>query len=124
MIAVDAFSGDAIPLHLLTAECASIYQRRLAPGGLLLLHISNRVLNLQPVAQGLGQALGWKTSLFRSLPDGQTAESAADWVLVTADDGFLSGPAWPWQVSPWTRGAARPILWTDDFASLWHVFNF
>jgi len=124
VIAVDAFSGDAIPLHLLTAECARIYQRRLAPGGLLLLHISNRVLNLQPVAQGLGQALGWKTSLFRSPADGQTAESAADWVLVTADDGFLKRSGLALAVSPWTRGVARPILWTDDFASLWHVFNF
>ncbi|HKB46927.1 MAG TPA: fused MFS/spermidine synthase, partial [Ktedonobacterales bacterium] len=85
MIAVDAFSGDTIPVHLLTAECARIYRRRLAPGGLLLLHISNRVLNLQPVAQGLAQSLGWKAALFGSLADGDTGESAADWVLATAD---------------------------------------
>ncbi len=46
LIALDAFSGDSIPMHLLTAECADIYRRRLAPGGVLALHISNRVLNL------------------------------------------------------------------------------
>jgi spermidine synthase len=48
LIAVDAFSSDAIPMHLLTAEAADIYRQRLADGGLLLFHISNRTLNLDP----------------------------------------------------------------------------
>jgi hypothetical protein len=124
MIAVDAFSGDTIPVHLLTAECARIYQRRLAPGGLLLLHISNRMLNLQPVAQGLAQTLGWKAALFRSLADGDTGESAADWVLTTADTDFLKRTGLARAVTPWTQGGAKPIAWTDDFASLWHVLDF
>ena len=58
LIAVDAFSSDSIPMHLLTAECADIYRRRLAPGGVLALHISNRVLNLDPVARGMAQLSG------------------------------------------------------------------
>jgi hypothetical protein len=123
LIAVDAFSSDAIPVHLLTAECARIYQRRLAPGGLLLLHISNRVLNLQPVAQGLGQTLGWKSALFRSLADAQTGESAADWVLVTGNENFIRSTGLAKAVTPWTTGASS-IVWTDDFASLWHILNF
>lgn len=124
VIAVDAFSSDAIPVHLLTAECANIYQRRLAPGGLLLLHISNRVLNLQPVAQGLAQTLGWTTALFSSLRDAQAGESAADWVLASDNENFLESTGLVEAVTPWTRGAANPITWTDDFASLWHVLNF
>ena len=50
LIVVDAFSSDAIPMHLLTAEAADIYRKRLIPGGLLLFHISNRSLNLEPVS--------------------------------------------------------------------------
>jgi hypothetical protein len=124
VIAVDAFSSDAIPVHLLTAECARIYQRRLAPGGLLLLHISNRVLNLQPPARGLAQSLGWKSVLFVSGPDGETAESASDWVLASADADFVKRSGLAMAVMPWTPGATPPITWTDDFASLWHVLNF
>ena len=62
LIVVDAFSSDAIPMHLLTAEAADIYRKRLAPGGLLLFHISNRSLNLEPVTRGLAQHLNWNAA--------------------------------------------------------------
>jgi spermidine synthase len=116
VIAVDAFSSDAIPVHLLTAECADIYRRRLAPGGLLLLHISNRVLNLEPVARGLAQHLGWKEVVLTSEQNEQTGESRAEWVLITANPDFQR----------WSGEAATvpAITWTDDFASLWHVVRF
>ncbi len=122
LIAVDAFSSDAIPFHLLTAECADLYARRLAPGGLLLLHISNRVLNLQPVARGLAEHLGWKALLFVSGDDRQNGESSSSWVLLTSDAAFLDRSGLSAQAAPWTRRA--PMLWTDDFVSLWHVLNF
>jgi len=77
VIAVDAFSSDAIPLHLLTAECGDIYRRHLAEGGLLLLHISNRSLNLEPVARGLARHLGWTAALLVSRNDAETGENAA-----------------------------------------------
>ena len=63
LIAVDAFSGDAIPMHLLTAECAEIYRQRLAPGGIIALHISNRALNLEPVTRGMARYLGWQARM-------------------------------------------------------------
>src|SRR5262249_49923717 len=88
-IVVDAFSSGAIPAHLLTAECGEIYRRRLAPGGILLLHISNRVLNLEPVARGLALSLGWKTAVFASAQDEQTGESSARWALLTANADFV-----------------------------------
>ena len=59
---MDAFSSDAIPMHLLTAEAADIYRQHLAPGGLLLFHISNRSLNLEPVTRGLAQHLNWNAA--------------------------------------------------------------
>jgi hypothetical protein len=123
VIAVDAFSSDAIPLHLLTAECGDIYRQRLVPGGLLLLHISNRLLNLEPVARGLARHLGWKAATFESGDEIDTGESAATWVLVTNNSEFLLQPGMAQEVS-WTGKNRAPITWTDDFASLWHVLKF
>jgi hypothetical protein len=122
LIAVDAFSSDAIPMHLLTAECAAIYRQRLAPGGLLLLHISNRALNLDPVARGMAQSLGWKAVQFISGDDDQTGESSSRWVLLTANTDFLERTGLGHQLSGWSPSA--PIRWTDDFASLWQVLKF
>jgi hypothetical protein len=123
-IAVDAFLGDAIPIHLLTAECGEVYRRRLAPGGLLLLHISNRALDLQPVARGLARSLGWKAVLFVSGAHEKTGEISSTWVLLTADSEFLKQPAIADRVTPWPDGGRPAITWTDDFASLWQVLKF
>ena len=122
LIAVDAFTSDAIPFHLLTSECADIYRRSLAPGGLLLLHISNRVLNLEPVARGMAQHLGWTPVLFVSGDDSETGESSSKWVLIAGNRELLARSGLEARGAPWTLRA--PILWTDDFVSLWHVLNF
>ncbi len=58
MLAVDAFSSDSIPMHLLTKECVELYRQHLAPDGLLCLHLSNRYLNLNGVARGMAEVLG------------------------------------------------------------------
>jgi hypothetical protein len=123
VIAVDAFSSDAIPLHLLTAECGDIYRRHMAPGGLLLFHISNRSLRLDPVARGLAQHLGWRAVLFVSPTNSETGESQSSWVLVTANSAFLARPEIARAASPWSPDGPAPIIWTDDFASLWHVLR-
>jgi hypothetical protein len=122
LIAVDAFSGDSIPMHLLTAECADIYRGRLAPGGLLALHISNRVLNLDPVARGMARYLGWTAVQIISADDSETGESSSRWVLITSDAGFLERAGLSQRSSGWSSRA--PITWTDDFASLWQVLKF
>jgi hypothetical protein len=122
LIAVDAFSSDSIPMHLLTAECAEIYRRRLAPGGVLALHISNRALDLDPVARGMASYLGWTAVQVNSTDDSATGESAARWVLMTSDQGFLDRAGRARGPSSWS--SSPPIIWTDDFASLWHVLKF
>jgi hypothetical protein len=119
MIVVDAFSSDAIPMHLLTAECADLYRRRLKPGGLLMMHISNRTLNLEPVVRGVAGHLGWPASQFLSngyLPGG---EDGSRWILIAPDADFVKRSNLQALVSGWSD--AEPLLWTDDFASLWHV---
>jgi hypothetical protein len=124
LLAVDAFSSDAIPLHLLTAECGDLYRQHLAPGGLLLFHISNRFLELDPVTRGLASHLGWSAARFVSNGDEATGESSARWVLMTSNTSFLTRPEVERHVSPWTARDPGPILWTDDFASIWHVLKF
>jgi hypothetical protein len=122
LIAVDAFSSDSIPMHLLTAECADIYRRRLKPGGVLALHISNRALNLDPVARGMASFLGWQAVQIISEDDPQTGESSSHWVLLTSNGDFLARVAAGHRFSGWSSRA--PIIWTDDFASLWQVVSF
>ncbi|HEY1757005.1 MAG TPA: fused MFS/spermidine synthase [Bryobacteraceae bacterium] len=117
-IVVDAFSSDAIPMHLLTAECADIYRRHLKPGGILLLHITNRTLDLEPVARGMAEHLGWPAFEMVSQANPETGESVSRWVLIAAKpSALIGGGGW----APLTR---PPLLWTDDFASLWHVLKF
>ena len=119
-IVVDAFSSDSIPLHLLTAECVEyVYLARLKQGGVLLLHITNKTLNLEPVAQGIARHLGWQAKQIISQRDSDTGESASQWVAIAADAlaRFTQNPGW-------TPLASPALIWTDDFASLWQVLKF
>lgn len=124
IIVVDAFSGDTIPIHLLTAECGDLYSRRLKPGGLLLLHVSNNVLRLEPVAQGLARHLGWQSANIVSPNNEDTGETSANWLVVTSDGEFLQRSGLAAQSIRWrTSKPHPPITWTDDFASLWQVLR-
>jgi hypothetical protein len=124
IIAVDAFSSDSIPMHLLTAECADLYRERLSQHGALLLHISNRMLYLNPVARGLAAHLRWKSTLFLSGMDQKTGESNSHWVLLSPDPEFLNKPSVAAEAFGWPINDPPPILWTDDFSSLRHVLRF
>jgi hypothetical protein len=119
MIVVDAFSSDAIPMHLLTAQCADIYRQRLKPGGLLMMHISNRTLNLEPVVRGVAGHLKWTASQFLSNGYAPAGEDGSRWILIAPDGGWVKRAKLQQLVSGWSD--APPLLWTDDFASLWHV---
>ena len=127
LIAVDAFSGDAIPMHLLTAECAEIYRQRLAPGGILALHISNRALDLEPVTRGLARSLGWQTRMVlvaKDLLDEDKGESNSRWVLVTERRETFAQSKIRDTILGWSTSTDPVITWTDDFASLWPILKF
>ena len=123
IIAVDAFSSDSIPVHLLTAEFADICRERLRDDGLLLFHISNRSLNLEPVVRALGEHLGWMSVLFINAQDDKTGEDGARWVLLTQNAEFLAQENIVHAGMGWTLNSPGPILWTDDFSSLWQLFK-
>ncbi len=128
LIAVDAFSGDAIPMHLLTAECGRIYQQRLAPGGILALHISNRSLNLEPVTRGLAKSLGWQARMIVVAPelldDNRYGESGSRWVLLTEKAETFQNSKIRDTLIGWSTSRQPIITWTDDFASLWPILRF
>ena len=123
MLVVDAFSSDAIPVHLLTVEAADIYRKHLLPGGLLLFHISNRSLNLEPVTRGLGQHLNWNAAQILAGDNPATGEDGSSWVILTENLGLLQKIAQDAPHVGWTDPKRKPILWTDDFSSLWHVLK-
>ena len=95
VLALDAFSSDATPVHLLTAEACDAYRRHLKPNGVLAIHISNRYLDLEPVVRGLAERAGFGVAVINDDTDfdasrGDLCEST--WVLLTHDRDFLSRP--------------------------------
>ena len=117
LLVVDAFSGDAIPVHLLTSECFALYRRRLAEGGLIAAHVSNLFLHLAPVVRAQAEQLGMGAANLASPPDPARIGFANDWVAVSADSALIEAigsrgiaAAWP------AVEHARP--WTDDSSSL------
>ena len=123
VLLVDAFTGGAIPLHLLTHECVQIYRRHLKDEGILALHISNRRLDLIPVTLGLARALGWEAVLIDSEEDLTEARWTCTWVLITNNRSFLKSKAVQKGKTLWPQDSAKPLLWSDDYASLLHVLK-
>ena len=117
VLLIDAFSGDAIPVHLLTAQAMELYRRHLNPNGILAFHVSNKYLELAPVVAQQAEHAGLETALITSEADDDAGTYESDWVLVTADRDFLAQPeifdaATPIKAIPGLR------LWTDDYNSL------
>jgi hypothetical protein len=122
ILIVDAFSGDAIPVHLLTREAFALYFRHLKPDGALALHVSNQYVDLSPVAGGLAAAFGRPAVEIQTMKDAPRQILAADWILITADRDFLA--------SPEIQRAGEPVpvrpgmhVWTDDYNNLLQVMR-
>ena len=121
MIVVDAFNSDAIPVHLLTREALKLYFDKLAPGGVVTLHLSNRFLDLEPVVASLANEAGYSARVGSSNPPGYL-QSASEWAVVARDDADLGTIAADsfWRPVRNPRGIAP---WTDDFSSLLSVWG-
>jgi SAM-dependent methyltransferase len=122
ILAVDAFSSDAIPIHLLTREAFALYFRHLKPGGVLAVHISNKHLNLAPVADLAAHAFGKHDVLIDSDDDDDNAVFSATWVLISARQSFFD--------FPFIFKAGTPIkdvdglrMWTDDYSNLFQILK-
>jgi hypothetical protein len=117
ILIVDAFSGDAIPLHLLTIEAIQLYISHLKPTGILAFHVSNQYLDLAPELGLLGAAAHLDVRDFASAPKDDRGEFRAEWVLMTADPTFFNQHEIAFSAD---RIPAMPglRLWTDDYSSL------
>jgi hypothetical protein len=127
-LVIDAFSSDAIPVHLLTQECFETYLAHLKPSGVLAIHISNRHLDLSPVVRTLAENAG-QTALLVSrklnrelLRHGSDVATGSEWVLVTSDEKFLADKTIRAASKPWPVRAPA-TTWTDDYSSLFTLLR-
>jgi SAM-dependent methyltransferase len=122
VLAVDAFSGDAIPVHLLTKEAFAVYFRHLKPDGILAIHTSNTYLKLAPVVKLLAEDAEYATRLISSDEEVTMMVSPADWVLVTRNQEFLNKPE-TFTGSENITVPPRLLLWTDDYNNLFDILR-
>jgi hypothetical protein len=122
VLAVDAFSGDAIPVHLLTREAFALYMRHLKPEGVLAVHTSNTYLNLPPVVQLLAADAGCETRLVTNDDEHRKLIDSSDWVLVTRSRRFLDELDSSLMSEPISVPADLRV-WTDDFNNLFQILR-
>jgi hypothetical protein len=115
VLVVDAFSGDSIPVHLLTREAFAVYFRQLKPDGILAVHVTNTYLNLGRPVAALARSLGREAHLIVNPEDEDTTTFSADWVLIGTD----LAARFPWIRDKETAVSAGGRIWTDDFSNLW-----
>ena len=130
ILVIDAFSSDAIPLHLLTREAIGVYARALKPDGVLLIHISNRFFDLEPVLAAEAKGRGWTAAIRKdpaAVPRGTlTSLASSNWVAMTATPqrmdqltGGISPREKAFDNGVWVPLEGRDgfVRWTDDYAS-------
>lgn len=122
VLIVDAFSGDAIPIHLLTREALQQYLRHITKGAILALHITNKYIDLIPVIQRLAEDAGMEAVAVNTAGNPETGAEASEWVLLSASGETL--------VKPPLRGAGKALprtpdvrMWTDDYSSLFRLLK-
>ena len=127
VLIIDAFGGDAPPVHLLTREAIQLYLGRLAPGGALLFNVSNKYVNLTPVLANAGSDLGLATYQRVDLAGTPSSVAAgifpSAWIVMTRDPGDLNGLASRQGWSPTRTDPIQPV-WTDDFSDVLSVTVF
>jgi hypothetical protein len=106
-------------MHLLTREAVEVYWSRLRPDGLLVIHASNRHLDLSAVVRGLAQQSGQQSVRFISTGDSNDGTVTARWVIMTNNARFLENRTVRVESTDWSPQELKPLHWSDDFGSLW-----
>ncbi|MFO0883736.1 MAG: hypothetical protein U0894_06035 [Pirellulales bacterium] len=130
VLVLDAFSGDAIPAHLLTEEAMAIYEHHMAKGpdgkstGILAIHISNRYLDLKPVVANLAEKYDYPITLIHDADHGDQGDTSSEWVLLTRNEEFLNN----WSVKagsdPDTEAQfQKKVRWTDQQSNLFEIWK-
>jgi hypothetical protein len=118
VLAIDAFSGDSIPAHLLTREAIALYAARTSADGVIALHLSNRYLDLKPVVARVAADLGLHAAYIDDPEEaGRPDKSSSDWVLVSKSRRVLDRPAIRERTKPLPESGPQH-LWTDGFSNI------
>ncbi|HVU87473.1 MAG TPA: fused MFS/spermidine synthase [Pirellulales bacterium] len=122
VLVMDAFSSDAIPMHLITTECVEMYWKHLKPDGILVVNTSNRNVDLDPLVLAMAEASHKDARLCETNEDRNTGIYSSTWALVTSNEEFL-GSLPVSQFTTLIPDAVQPVVWTDDYGSLWQVLR-
>ncbi|HMR75617.1 MAG TPA: fused MFS/spermidine synthase, partial [Polyangiaceae bacterium] len=123
LLFLDAFSSDAVPVHLLTREAFAIYDQHLKPDGLMAIQITAQHLDLSRVVLGQAQASGKKTMRFRTQDDRKKFTHWSDWIVITTNEAFLNHPEVRAREYRPKAPPAPVVTWTDDFNNLFRVLR-
>ena len=122
VLAVDAFSSDAIPVHLITREALQVFLKHIKPDGAVAFHVTNRYLRLAPVVKQLADEIGYEAILITDDAEDDKYLSRTDWVIVTKNRDFINN-----EDIKAKRSAIEPIAgmrtWTDDFNNLFQILK-
>jgi hypothetical protein len=124
VLVVDAFSSDAIPVHLLTRECYQDYWYHLRKDGILALHVSNRYFNLSPVIRSLAETDDERRPqavLVEDLGNILQETDASRWILLTSNREFLANRNVKAAITPWREEDSKRLLFTDDYCNLFQL---
>jgi len=122
LLAVDAFSSDSIPVHLLTREAAQVYRRHVRDDGAIAIHISNRYLDLKGVVRQMADALGWKAMLVLDDPPESSHLYRTDWVVITGNERLIRTLREQADAKELPAPVGRRP-WTDDYNNLFEVLK-
>jgi spermidine synthase len=121
LLAIDAFSSDAIPAHLITREAMAVYLKHMKPDGVIAFHITNRFLRLGPVVKRIADEMGLKVTLIDD--DAKDSDlSSTDWVLVARKKTLFEHPDVAEFTSEVEEIPGLPV-WTDDFNNLFQILK-
>jgi hypothetical protein len=122
LLVLDAFSSDAIPMHLLTREAFTTYLFHMkSPHSVIAVHISNNTLDLRPVLAGVAHEFGFQAlDVTPYLPNGPLSQS--EWILLSRDPSALNLPDLTKDSEPLAANT-KPLLWTDDYCDLLRVLR-
>jgi len=125
VLAVDAFSSDAIPVHLITKEALATYFKHMKPDGIVAFHVSNRFLDLIPVVARIAREQGAHAVLVRDDPDDDdpSGRSRSDWVLVSRDADALQADAIVDRGGVEAEDNPAWRTWTDDYSNLVQILK-
>ena len=124
VLVVDAFSGDAIPTHLLTKEAFELYRSRMKSDGVLAIHISNRFFDFQPLMYGLAESLDWQSALVKRPRSRDGHIKRSTWVIM-GDNPALFDQRGTWKYfKEWDpHVTSRKMVWTDDAVNIFPLLD-